>query len=158
VFHQLLTPVHGSLPLSFLVAIFPLVTVLVTLGVLRRPAWQASLAGLAVGLAVAMGVWRFPPAMALAAVASGATFAAWPLMWIVLNAILLYNVAVVSGCFAALRDWVLAHLITTSGGRWSSGPSTAVSCRREPMRSSSWISSARSWTRAARPADWIRPG
>ena len=47
-FQQLLTPVSDSLGLSFLVAALPIVVVLVGLGVLRRPAWQASLAGLVV--------------------------------------------------------------------------------------------------------------
>ena len=46
-FHQMLTPMGDSLLLSFLVAALPIVVVLVMLGVLRRPAWQASLAGLA---------------------------------------------------------------------------------------------------------------
>jgi lactate permease len=109
-FHQLLTPVSGLLALSVAVAALPIVTVLVTLGVLRRPSWQASLAGLIVGLVIAMGVWRFPPWLALAAVTSGATFAIWPLMWIVFNAILLYNVAVASGSFDALKEWVLRYL------------------------------------------------
>ncbi len=45
-FKQLLTPVAGSLPLSFIVAALPVAAVLVLLGVMRRPAWQASLAGL----------------------------------------------------------------------------------------------------------------
>ena len=49
-FQQLLTPVGDSLGLSFLVAALPMVAVLVLLGVLRRPAWQAALAGLIVGL------------------------------------------------------------------------------------------------------------
>ena len=48
-FHQLLTPVGDSLTLSFLVALLPIATVLVLLGLFRRPAWQAALAGLAVG-------------------------------------------------------------------------------------------------------------
>ena len=58
-FKQLLTPVAGSLPLSFIVAALPVATVLVLLGVMRRPAWQASLAGLIVGLIIAIGVWSF---------------------------------------------------------------------------------------------------
>ena len=53
-FHQLLTPVGDSLALSFLVAILPIATVLILLGVLRRPAWQAALAGLIVGLIIAI--------------------------------------------------------------------------------------------------------
>ena len=48
-FQQLLTPVGDSLGLSFFVAILPIVAVLVLLGLLRRPAWQAALAGLVVG-------------------------------------------------------------------------------------------------------------
>lgn len=41
-FHQILTPVGGALLPSFLVAAIPIAIVLLMLGVLRRPAWQAS--------------------------------------------------------------------------------------------------------------------
>ncbi len=109
-FHQLLTPIAGSLPLSFVVAALPIAVVLVMLGVLRRPAWQASLGGLVVGFAVAVLGWQFPVGLALASVANGAVFALWPVMWIVFTALLLYNIAVVSGRFDAFRDWVLEHL------------------------------------------------
>lgn len=109
-FHQLVTPVADSLPLSFLVAALPIATVLVMLGVLRRPAWQSSLGGLVVGLAVAVLVWQFPVGLALDSAAAGAVFAVWPVMWIVFNALLLYNIAVVSGRFDAFRDWVLDNL------------------------------------------------
>src|SRR5579884_2388252 len=96
-FHQLLAPIAGSLPLSFAIAALPIATVLVVLGVLRRPAWIASLAGVLVGFIVALAGWRFPPALALDAFAAGFVFAIWPVMWIVVNALLLYNLAVVSG-------------------------------------------------------------
>jgi lactate permease len=109
-FHQLLTPVGGSLALSFLVAALPVAAVLVMLGLLQRPAWQASLAGLAVGLLAAIFVWHFPAPMALNATAAGMVFAVWPVMWIVFAALLLYNVAVDSGRFDAFRDWVFQHL------------------------------------------------
>ncbi len=109
-FHQLLTPVGGSLALSFVVALLPIATVLVLLGVVRRPAWQASLAGLVVALAVAVLVWRFPLGLALDSAAAGGVFALWPVMWIVVNALLLYNIAVESGRFDALREWLIGHL------------------------------------------------
>nr|WP_321985230.1 L-lactate permease [uncultured Lichenicoccus sp.] len=109
-FKQLLTPVGGSLPLSFLVAVLPVVVVLVMLGVMRRPAWQASLGGLAVAFVISVLIWRFPARLALDAIAAGAVFALWPVMWIVFNALLLYNIAVLSGRFDAFRDWVLEHL------------------------------------------------
>ncbi len=109
-FHQLLTPIAGSLPLSFLVAALPIAVVLVMLGVLRRPAWQASLGGLVVALVVAVLGWRLPAGLALDSAADGAVFALWPVMWIVFTALLLYNIAVVSGRFDAFRDWILEHL------------------------------------------------
>jgi lactate permease len=105
-----LTPVAGSLGLSFVTASLPILTVLVLLGVLRRPAWQASLAGLVVGLIVAIGVWSLPAALAIDAVLNGAVFALWPVMWIVVNALLLYNIAVKSGHFEAFRQWLINHL------------------------------------------------
>src|SRR5208283_464992 len=98
-FNQLLVPVDGNLILSFAAAALPIATVLVALGILRRPAWQASLAGLIVGLVIGIFVWNFPPGLALDAVAAGAVFALWPVMWIVFNALLLYNIAVISGRF-----------------------------------------------------------
>ena len=71
-FNQLLTPVGGSLLLSFLVAAIPIIVVLVMLGVLQRPAWQASIAGLITGLVVAIAVWQMPMGLALDATAAGA--------------------------------------------------------------------------------------
>jgi lactate permease len=110
VFQQLLTPVADSLGLSFIAAGLPILTVLVLLGLLRRPAWQASLAGLVVGLIVAVGLWRMPVGLALDATLNGIVFALWPVMWIVFNAMLLYNIAVTSGRFDAFRRWTLDHL------------------------------------------------
>src|SRR5579863_626561 len=109
-FHQLLTPVGNSLGLSFLVAALPVLTVVLLLGVFRRPAWQAALAALAVGVIVAVGPWQMPVQLAVQSVLNGATFALWPVMWLVLNGLLLYNVAVYSGRFDAFRSWMIANL------------------------------------------------
>ncbi len=79
-FQQLLTPVGDSLTLSFMVAILPIATVLVLLGVLKRPAWQAALAGLVVGLLIAAAAWPIPVRIALPSAFNGAVFALWPVM------------------------------------------------------------------------------
>ncbi len=109
-FHQLLTPVGDSLALSFLVAVLPIATVLAILGILKRPAWQAALSGLVVGLLIAVTIWDLPANIAGASALNGAVFALWPVMWIVINALLLYNVAVASGRFEAFRVWLITHL------------------------------------------------
>jgi lactate permease len=109
-FHQLLTPVSNSLGLSFFVAALPVITILLLLGVLRRPAWQAALLGLAVGFVIAISFWQMPVTLAVSSALNGSVFAFWPVMWIVINALLLYNIAVRSGRFEAFRVWVLTHL------------------------------------------------
>ena len=109
-FQQILRPVADSLGLSFLVAALPIVAVLLMLGLFRRPAWQSSLLGLIVAFLLAIFVWQLPVGLAVDSVANGAVFALWPVMWIVVNALLLYNVAVASGRFDAFRDWVAEHM------------------------------------------------
>jgi lactate permease len=109
-FQQQLTPIGHSLGLSCLVAALPVVSVLLLLGVLRRPAWQAALVGLILALMVAVLPWQMPINLALQSVLNGAIFALWPVMWIVVNGLLLYNVAVCSGRFDALRTWIIRHL------------------------------------------------
>jgi len=109
-FAQQVTPIGGSLGWSFGVAILPVLTVLLLLGGLRRPAWQAALAGLGVGLIIAVTAWRLPLPLALAAITNGAVFAVWPIMWTAVSALLLYNISVESGYFEALRRWLVIHV------------------------------------------------
>jgi lactate permease len=109
-FHQLLTPINDSLGASFCVAALPMVALIILLGGLRRPAWQAALGALVIGFAVAVGPWQMPWKPAVQSMLSGATFALWPVMWLVFNGLLLYNIAVQSGRFEAFRAWMTANL------------------------------------------------
>src|SRR5580692_9574161 len=109
-FHQLLTPINDSLGASFCVAALPMVVLIILLGWLRRPAWQAALGALLIGFVVAVGPWQMPWRPAIQSMLSGATFALWPVMWLVFNGLLLYNIAVRSGRFEAFRAWMTANL------------------------------------------------
>ena len=82
-FHQLLTPIADSLGASFCVAALPILALVVLLGVLRRPAWQASLVALIIAFAIAVGPWKMPVEPAIQSMLNGATFALWPVMWLV---------------------------------------------------------------------------
>jgi lactate permease len=101
-FQQNLTPL-GSLTLSALVALLPLATIFVLLGVLRVKAHWAGLASVAVAIVVAVAAFGMPPGLALLSATEGAVFGLFPIMWIVFTAIWLYQITVVSGRFEDLR-------------------------------------------------------
>ncbi|MGB7760181.1 MAG: lactate permease LctP family transporter [Bryobacteraceae bacterium] len=103
------TPVANSLPLSALVAAIPIFALLILLGVARKPAWMASLAGLGTAALVAAGVYGMPLGRLFAAIAYGAAFGLFPIGWIVFAAILLYRVTLESGKFDLLKDSI-GHL------------------------------------------------
>lgn len=109
-FHQILAPVAGNLFLSFLVGLIPIAVVLVMLGILRRPAWQSALTGLIIGLIIAIGVWQMPVGLAASSTLNGMLFALFPVMWIVWNAMWLYNIAVRSGKFELFRRWMVFNV------------------------------------------------
>ena len=101
---QTYTPIANSLPLSALFAAAPIFALLLLLGVLRKPAWMASLAGLAAAAIVAAGVYGMPLGLLSAAVTCGAAFGLFPIGWIVFGAILLYRITLESGKFDVLKD------------------------------------------------------
>ncbi|HKA00681.1 MAG TPA: L-lactate permease [Candidatus Solibacter sp.] len=106
---QTYTPVGDSLPLSTLVAALPIFTLLFLLGVLRKPAWVASLAGLGAAAVVAGGVYGMPAGQLISSIAYGAAFGLFPIGWVVFSAILLYRVTLESGKFEVLKDSI-GHL------------------------------------------------
>src|SRR5215472_5710010 len=106
---QVYTPVADSLPLSTFIAALPIFTLLFLLGVLRKPAWAAALAGLAAAAAVAGCVYGMPAGQLVSSIAYGAAFGLFPIGWVVFTAILLYRVTLESGKFEVLKDSI-GHL------------------------------------------------
>ncbi|MEU1411705.1 L-lactate permease [Streptomyces sp. NPDC005731] len=102
-YQQDYSPVGDSLGLSSIVAILPLLVLFVLLGVVRMKAWLASLISLVVAVALAVAVYSMPVADALNSGLLGAAFGFFPIMWIVINAIWIYNLTVETGHFDVLR-------------------------------------------------------
>ncbi len=102
-FQQDLQPVGDSLALSALCGALPLLAIFVLIGGLRMRAWLAGLISLAVALVVAVALFEMPVGQALLAGTEGAAFGFFPILWIVINAIWVYNLTVVSGHFDVLR-------------------------------------------------------
>jgi lactate permease len=96
---------HG-LAFSALIAATPIFTLLILLGIMRKAAWIAGLAGLAVTFVVAIAAYRMPPITALSAAAYGAAFGLFPISWIIFWAIALFRVTVETGKFEIIRDSV----------------------------------------------------
>src|SRR5215831_1642133 len=96
-------PVGHSVALSAIFASLSLLTLFVLLGVLRMRAWIAGLASLGVALLVAIIVYSMPVGQAVLSASEGAAFGFFPILWIVLNAIWVYNLTVASGHFDVLR-------------------------------------------------------
>src|SRR5690242_2087325 len=63
----------------------------------------ASLITLAVALVVAIAVYSMPVGQAGDGALEGAAFGFWPIMWIVINALWIYNMTDATGHFAVLR-------------------------------------------------------
>jgi lactate permease len=102
-FKQILDPVGGSLAWSSLFAALPLLALFVLLGFLRMTAWLAALISLAVAILVAVVVYPMPVGQAFLATSEGAAFGFFPILWIVINAIWIYNMTVQTGHFDVLR-------------------------------------------------------
>jgi len=103
VYKQVYDPVGDSLGLSTIFAVLPLVTLFVLLGGVKLKAQWAALASLAVAILVAIIVYSMPVGQTLDAGAEGAVFGLFPIMWIVVTAIWIYNMTRESGHFAVLR-------------------------------------------------------
>lgn len=102
-YQQVLDPVAGSLAWSAAVAAVPLLLLFVLLGALKMTAWKASLISLAVSIAVAVLIYGMPVGQTLLAASEGAAFGFFPILWIVINAIWVYQMTVETGHFDVLR-------------------------------------------------------
>jgi lactate permease len=103
VYKQVLDPVSHSLGLTSIFAVLPLVVLFVLLGVLRMKAWLASAITLGVAIIIAIAVYSMPVGQAGDAALEGAVFGFWPIMWIVINALWIFNMSDRTGYFAVLR-------------------------------------------------------
>src|SRR4029453_13383842 len=99
VWNQRYEPVADNLALSALVAALPVIVLLGLLGLLRIRAHHAARAGLPPAVLLAVRVYGMPAPMATAALANGALFGLFPIGWIVLTAMFVYDLTVETGHF-----------------------------------------------------------
>src|SRR3954454_432230 len=94
----------GNGALSTLVAALPVVVVLGSIVALHMRIHLAAMLGLGVALAVAVLVYHMPVKLAAATTGYGAAYGLFPIGWIILNLIFLYQLTVEKGYFKVLRS------------------------------------------------------
>jgi lactate permease len=102
-YQQVYDPVGDSLGLTAIFAVIPLITLFVLLGGLRWAAHWAALTALGVAIVIALAVYTMPLGQTLDSAVLGAVFGLFPIMWIVWNALWIYNMTEATGHFAVLR-------------------------------------------------------
>ena len=90
--------------LSTLVATLPVVVLLGALAILRIKAHWAALLGLAASMLIAIRVFHMPAGMGARTAVFGACYGLFPIGWIILNVIFMYDLTCASGRFKVLQE------------------------------------------------------
>ena len=96
-------PVGGVVASACLAAI-PLIILFYMLAVRKAKGHVAAAAGLIGALIVAVAVWDMPVSLAISSTLNGAAFGLFPIVWIVITAVWVYNMTVESGEFEIIKD------------------------------------------------------
>ena len=101
--HQVYDPL-SSAGLSTLLAALPIVILLGGLALFRLRAHVAAMLGLAAAALTAVFAFGMPAGMALRTAGLGAAYGLFPIGWIILNVIFLYDLTVEKGHFKVMQD------------------------------------------------------
>ncbi|MEP6737111.1 MAG: lactate permease LctP family transporter [Chryseolinea sp.] len=101
---QVIDPL-GNLTLSAFVAAIPVFVIFIAL-ISKLKGYLASLLTLFVALVVAAVVYKMPLALALSSAFNGALYGLFPICWIIIGPVFLFNITVKSGQFEVIRSFM----------------------------------------------------
>src|SRR5436190_13519361 len=93
----------GSIALSAMIAVAPVVFIFWALIIRKMKGSQASLIATIIAMLIAIFVYGMPAKLALLSSANGALYGLFPICWIVITAVFLFNVTVKSGQFEIIK-------------------------------------------------------
>ncbi|GAA7268102.1 L-lactate permease [Helicobacter pylori] len=105
-FYQVYDPL-GHIWLSALVALSPIALFFISLIVFKLKGYSAGFLSLVLSILIALFVYKMPAQMVSASFFYGFLYGLWPIAWIVIAAIFLYNLSVKSGYFEILKESIL---------------------------------------------------
>ncbi|MHC5538048.1 L-lactate permease [Singulisphaera rosea] len=103
----------GNWPASTFMAALPVLVLLGLLASGKVGAWQSALFGLISASAVAIFIFKMPVAMVVSSAGVGVVFALFRIVWLIVAAVFLYDLAVATGQFEVMK----ASIAELSGDR-----------------------------------------
>lgn len=105
VWKQVIDP-FNSIALSVLVAAIPILFIFWALIIRKMKGYQASLLATALAMVLAVLVYGMPLKLALLSAAHGALYGLFPICWLVVMAVFLFNLTVKSGQFEIIKQFM----------------------------------------------------
>lgn len=102
---QVIDP-FGNIALSAVVALIPILFIFWALIIRKMKGYQASLLATIAAIAIAIIVYGMPAPLALMATFHGALYGLFPICWIVITAVFLFNLTVKSGQFEVIKHFM----------------------------------------------------
>ena len=96
----------NNLALSALVALLPIAFIFWALIVKKMKGYVASLSAVALAIIIAVFIYGMPTELALLSTANGALYGLFPICWIVITAVFLFNITVKSGQFEVIKHFM----------------------------------------------------
>ena len=89
--------------ISFLLAVVPIVWLLISLGVLKMQSYLAAVIGFAMTVVIAVTYFSMPVSGMLQASAEGMMMALFPILWVILSALFVYNTSLETGAMDKIK-------------------------------------------------------
>jgi len=102
---QVVDPLN-NLALSALVALIPIAYIFWALIIRRMKGYMASLTATLLAMLIALAVYGMPAKLVLMSTVQGILYGLFPICWIVLTAVFLFNITVASGQFEVIKQFM----------------------------------------------------
>ena len=105
IWNQLTDP-FNNITLSTLVAVIPIAFIFWALIIKKMKGYIASLSATVLAILIAIFVYGIPAKLALLSTANGALYGLFPICWIIIAAVFLFNITVKSGQFEIIKHFM----------------------------------------------------
>ncbi|MEO5594283.1 MAG: lactate permease LctP family transporter [Chitinophagaceae bacterium] len=95
-----------NIALSAMVAVIPILFIFWALIIKKMKGYKASLIATAIAILIAIFIYGMPVKLALLSTANGALYGFFPICWIVITAVFLFNITVKSGQFEIIKHFM----------------------------------------------------